>query len=107
MTKRARRNADRPDRRQPLDARRGSRVEDVCSGEQRLEHTRLLAHQQVDLLVAEEQAEVGRYLPERAFVVEAEVPLAVVVLRQPDAVRREDLLIAAQMQRLGIGELGA
>ena len=89
---------------EPPHARRGARIEHVSGRHQRLEPPRLLLHQHFDLLVAQQQTVVRRDLPERPLVVESEVTRAVLLLGQPDAVRRQDLLVAAEVQRLGVGE---
>ena len=104
MAQRARRDGERPVVFQPPHARRGARIQHVFGRHQRLEAPRFLLQQHFELLVAQQQTVVRRDLPERPLVVESEVTRAVLLLGQPDAVRRQDVLVAAEVQRLRVGE---
>ena len=70
---RARRDPERPRRREPAHAGGRRRIEDVAARDERLEPPRLLRDQHLDLFVAEQEVVVDRNLLEDPLIVEAQV----------------------------------
>jgi hypothetical protein len=64
----------------------------------------LFVDEEVEFFVTEEQTVVGRNLREHARIIQPEVTVPVLLLRQRDAPAFENRLLRAQVEQLGVGE---